>query len=153
VERVIEIVSYVIRQYFTKHDRELSLEQSLVSDLFRLGYTQQEVETAFGLMCLIPTNLELKTDDKTLETGYRVLSPVEKKKLSLACQGEIFRLMNSSLLTGEELEKIIIEALQTEKEVGLKELETILHKVINDEERLLMILQYPLSDTPSFFLN
>ena len=153
MERVVEIVSYVIRQYFTKHDRELNLEQSIVSDLFRLGYTQQEVETAFGLMSLIPARLGPKNDDKTLETGYRVLSPVEKRKLSFACQGEIFRLMNSSLLTGEELEKIIVEALQAEKEVGLKELETILHKVINDEERLLMILQYPLNETPSFFLN
>ncbi len=155
MERVVEIVSYVIRQYFTKYDGELSSDQRIVSDLFRLGYTQQEVETAFGLMCLIPAYLEPKSEDHPyLLTGYRVFSPAEKRKLSLGCQGEIIRLMNCSLLTGEELEKVIAEALQAESnEVGIKELETILHKVINDEERLLMILQYPLDSAPSFFLN
>jgi uncharacterized protein Smg (DUF494 family) len=154
MERVVEIVSYIIRQYFAKHDGELSSEQTIVSDLFKLGYTQQEVETAFGLMCLIPAYLESKNDQSPYFSGYRVFSPTEKRKLSLSCQGEIIRLMNCSLLTGEELEKIITEALQAEsKEVGVKELEMILHKVINDEERLLMILQYPLDSSPSFLLN
>ena len=155
MERVVEIVSYVIRQYLTKHDGDLSSEQAIVSELFRLGYTQQEVEKAFGLMCLIPSYLGPKNDGSPYRlTGYRVFSPAEKKKLSLACQGEIVRIMNCSLLTGEELEKVIAEALRAESnEVGLKELETILYKVINDEERLLMILQYPLDNAPSFFLN
>lgn len=155
MERVVEIVSYVIRQYLTKHDGDVSSEQTIVSELFRLGYTQKEVETAFGLMCLIPAYLEPKSQDSSyIVTGYRVFSPAEKRKLSLACQGEIIHLMNCSLLTGEELEKVIAEALQAESnEVGVKELETILHKVINDEERLLMILQYPLDSAPSFFLN
>lgn len=154
MERVVEIVSYVIRQYLTKHDGDGS-EQTIVSELFRLGYTQQEVATAFGLMCLIPAYLGPKNEDSSyMATGYRIFSPAEKRKLSLACQGEIIHLMNCSLLSGEELEKVIAEALQAESnEVGIKELETILHKVINDEERLLMILQYPLDSAPSFFLN
>lgn len=155
MERVVEIVSYVIRQYLTKHEGDFSSEQTIITELFRLGYTQQEVETAFGLMCLFPAYFEPKNDDSSyLLTGYRIFSPAEKRKLSFACQGEIIRLMNCSLLTGEELEKVIAEALQAESnEVGVKELETILHKVINDEERLLMILQYPLDNAPSFFLN
>ncbi len=158
MERVVEIVSFVIRQYLTKPGSELSSDQTIVSELFRLGYTQQEVETAFSLMCLIPSHFDSKADEPVnlsyLKTGYRVFSPAEKRKFSLACQGEIFRLMNCSLLTGDELEKIIAEALQTESnEIGVKELETILHKVINDEERLLMILQYPLENAPSFYLN
>jgi len=158
MERVVEIVSYVIRQYLSKSGGDCNAEQTIVSELFQLGYTQQEVETAFSLMCLIPNHLDSKAGDSVnlteLATGYRVFSPVEKRKLSLACQGEIIRLMNCSLLTGDELEKVISEALQVESnEVGLKELELILHKVINDEERLLMILQYPLDNEPSFFLN
>lgn len=109
-------------------------------------------------MCLIPNYCDLKTRRPNYldnaQSGYRVLSPVEKKKLSLACQGEIFRLLYSSLLTPEELEQVIIEALQSETdEVGVKELEAILHKVINDEERLLMIIQYPLENGPYFLLN
>lgn len=155
MDRVVEIVSYVIRQYLTKQEGDFSSEQTIVSELIRLGYTQQEVETAFGLMNLIPANFEPGTTyHSSLHGGYRVFSPTEKRKLSLACQGELIRLMNSSLLSEDELEKVITEALLTESsEVGMKELETILHKVINDEERLLMILQYPLDNAPSFFLN
>ncbi len=158
MERVVEIVNYVIRQYLTKSSGEFSSDQTIVSELFQLGYTQQEVETALSLMYLIPNHLESKADNAVNfcyhKTGYRVFSPLEKSKLSLACQGEILRLMNCSLLTGDELEKVIAEAIQVESnEVGLKELELILHKVINDEERLLMILQYPLDNEPSFLLN
>lgn len=157
MERVVEIVSFVIRQYLTKSNGETGSEQTIVDELFRLGYTQQEVETAFGLMCLIPNYLDSKVEQlgqlSDLQTGYRVFRPIEKRKLTVACQGEIIRLMNSSLITRDELEEIITEALRTESnEVGLKELESILHKVISDKERLLMILQYPL-DGPNFYLN
>ncbi len=154
MERVVEIVSYVIRQYLTKPIGEFSPDQTLVAELFRLGYTQQEVETAISLMCLIPNYFDSKVEVDNSTNGYRVFSPIEKRKFSIAFQGEIFRLMNSSLISRDELEKVISEALQVESnEVGVKELESILHKVINDEERLLMILQYPLDNGPCFFLN
>lgn len=157
MERVVEIVSYVIRQYLTRPFGEFGPDQAIVAELFRLGYTQQEVETAISLLCLIPNHFDSKveTDDFIdVQNGYRVFSPIEKKKFSLSFQGELFRLMNSSLLTNDELEKVIIEALKVESnEVGLKELELILHKVINDEERLLMILHFPSDNGPCFLLN
>lgn len=157
MERVVEIVSYVIRQYLTRSFGEFGPDQAIVAELFRLGYTQQEVETALSLLCLIPNHFDSKveTDDfLEVQNGYRVFSPIEKKKFSLSFQGEIFRLMNSSLLTNDELEEVIIEALKVESnEVGLKELELILHKVINDEERLLMILHFPSDNGPCFLLN
>lgn len=157
MERVVEIVSYVIRHYLTRPIGEFGPDQTIVAELFKLGYTQQEVETAISLLCLIPNHFDSKveTDDFIeVKNGYRVFSPIEKKKFSLSFQGEIFRLMNSSLLTNDELEKVIFEALKVESnEVGLKELELILHKVINDEERLLMILHFPSDNGPCFLLN
>ena len=39
------------------------------------------------------------------------------------------------------------------KEVGLKELEIILHKVVNDVERLLMIFPHPIEIGHCFMLN
>lgn len=157
MDRVVEIVSYVIRQYLTKPFGESGPDQEMVEELFRLGYTRQEVETAISIMCLLPNRLDAKIDEEHsigLGEGYRVFSPIEKKKFSIAFQGEIFRLMNSSLLSREELEKVISEASQRESnEVGLRELESILHKVINDEERLLMILQFPLGNGSHLFLN
>lgn len=157
MERVVEIVSYVIRQYFNRSVREFGPDQTIVAELFRLGYTQQEVETAINLLSLIPNHFDSKMETNDfidVQNGYRVFSPIEKQKFSLSFQGEIFRLMNSSLLTNDELEKVISEALKIESnEVGLKELELILHKVINDEERLLMILHFPSDNGPCFILN
>jgi uncharacterized protein Smg (DUF494 family) len=157
MERVVEIVSYVIRQYLTRPFGEFGPDQAIVAELFRLGYTQQEVETAISLLCLIPNHFDSKVENDDfieVQNGYRVFSPIEKKKFSLSFQGELLRLMNSSLLTNDELEKVIIEALKVESnEVGLKELELILHKVINDEERLLMILHFPSDNGPCFLLN
>ncbi|NLW48046.1 MAG: DUF494 domain-containing protein [Firmicutes bacterium] len=157
MERVVEIVSYVIRQYLTKSVGEFGSDQTIVAELFRLGYTQQEVETAISVLCLIPNHFESKVEVNNfvdIQEGYRVFSPLEKKKFSFSFQGEILRLMNSSLLTTDELEKVLSEALQIESnEVGLKELESILHKVINDEERLLMIFHYPSGNGPLLLLN
>jgi uncharacterized protein Smg (DUF494 family) len=157
MERVVEIVSYVIRQYLTKSVGEFGPDQTIVAELFRLGYTQQEVETAISLLCLIPNHFESKAEINNyidVQEGYRVFSPLEKKKFSFSFQGEILRLMNSSLLTADELEKVLSEAMQVESnEVGLKELELILHKVINDEERLLMIFHHPSGNGPFLMLN
>ena len=92
----------------------------------------------------LPRNL--KSDIEVLgglidtKDGLRVFSQSERKKLSFSCQGDIIGSINESLLTMEELENVLAEAVQLEtEEVGLCELEQILFKVVNDQERLLMI--------------
>jgi uncharacterized protein Smg (DUF494 family) len=157
MERVIEIVSYIMKQVLFQGDNICS-ERDLVEALVQLGFNPEEIEQAFKLLYSLPntlkSNIEELSELSDLEEGHRIFSPTEQKKLSITCQGEILRLVNSSLLTINELEKVLTEALQMEtNEVGLKELEQILYKVIVDEERLLMIIPHPVEMGPSFLLN
>lgn len=157
MDRVIEIVNFVMKQVLFQGDNPCS-ERELVDSLVHLGYTPEEIEVAFKLLYSIPsslkTDVQMVDDLFEIKDGYRVLSQAEQRKLSLTSQGEIIRLINSSLVTSKEVEQILAEVLQSEvQEVGLRELELILHKVINDDERLLMILPHPLELGPNFFLN
>ncbi len=159
MERVIEIVNYLMKQVYNQGENSCS-EKDLVDSLVQLGYSPNEINVAFRLLYSFPSSIkadnELKKDEPlNLQEGFRIFSPDEQKKLSVACQSEIIRLMSSSLLTLEELELILLEAYQMDSgEIGLKELGNIIHKVITDQERLMMILPPPLSEgNPTFFLN
>lgn len=155
MERLMEIVNFVMKQVLYQGDNTCS-ERDLIDALTQLGYAPIEIDMAFKFLYSLPNSIKPEQKDllADIKEGYRILSAAEQKKLSIACQGEIIRLMYSSLLTLSELEKVLEEALKIESvEVGLKELEFILHKVINDEERLLMILPYAGDAGPSFLLN
>lgn len=158
MERVIEIVNYLMKQVYT-HGENSYNERDLVDSLVQLGYSPEEIHVAFKLLHSFPGSVK-NTWQESVETldareGFRVFSPDEQKKLSMACQGEIIQLMHNSLLTLPELEKILMEALQTDAgEIGLKELTMIIHRVIGDRERLLMILPpHPTEGNPTFLLN
>jgi uncharacterized protein Smg (DUF494 family) len=155
VDRVIKIANYVMKQVLFQGENSVS-ERNLVAALVQLGYNPNEIEAAFKLLYSIPDTL--KADDVDISSlstnGHRIFSQVELRKISVPCQGEIIRLVNMGLITPDEVEKVLAEALKLETyEVGLKELELILHKVITDEERLLMILVNPSDSVPCFVLN
>ncbi len=159
MERVIEIVNYLMKQVYVHGENPCS-ERDLFDSLVQLGYSPEEINVAFKLLYSFPdtvkTSNEIQMDaDFDLEDGFRILSPDEQRKLSVVCQGEIIRLMSSSLLTLQELERILFEVSQIDSnEIGLRELETIIHKVIGDAERLMMILPPRLSEgNPNFLLN
>jgi uncharacterized protein Smg (DUF494 family) len=157
LERVIEIVSFIMKQVLFQGENICS-ERDLVDALVQQGFQPEEIERAFKLLYSLPTTLKSDIEElaelSDLEEGHRIFSPTEQKKITVTCQGEILRLFNSSLLSLNELEKVLAEALQMDtSEVGLKELEQILYKVIADEERLLMIIPHPIEMGPSFLLN
>lgn len=158
MERVIEIMNYLMKQVCI-HGENSYNERELVDSLVQLGYSPQEIHVALKLLYSFPDSVK-NIQEEAIETidsreGFRIFSPEEQKKLSLSCQGKIIQLMHNSLLTLPELEKILLEALQSEAgEIGLKELTIIIHKVIGDQERLLMILPpYPSEGNPTFLLN
>jgi uncharacterized protein Smg (DUF494 family) len=157
MERVIEIVSYIMKQVLFQGDNICS-ERDLVDALVQQGFRSEEIEQAFKLLYSLPNALKSDIEElaelSDLEEGYRILSPIEQKKISVTCQGEILRLFNSSLLTLNEVDRVLAEALRMDtNEVGLKELEQILYKVIRDEERLLMIIPHPVELGPVLLLN
>jgi uncharacterized protein Smg (DUF494 family) len=158
MERVIEIVNYLMKQVYT-HGENSYNERDLVDSLVQLGYSPEEIHVAFKLLQSFPGSVK-NAWEESVETlgareGFRIFSPDEQKKLSIACQGQIIQLMHSSLLSLAELEKILLEALQTDAgEIGLKELTMIIHRVIGDQERLLMISPpRPTEGNPTFLLN
>lgn len=158
MERVIEIVNYLMKQVYI-HGENVGTERDLVDSLVQLGYSPEEINVAFRLLYSFPGSLKV-TREKPGEIvasreSFRIFSPDEQNKLSMTCQGELIQLMRNSLLTLAELEKILLEVLQTdEHEIGLKELAVIIHRVINDRERLLMILPpHPTEGNPTFLLN
>ncbi|MCL6588551.1 MAG: DUF494 domain-containing protein [Firmicutes bacterium] len=157
MEKVIEIVNFVIRQIFDRSDQGVT-EQDLIEALIGLGYSPQEIKIAFKILCSLPSSIKTRVEaiGKLIDVkeGVRIFSQEEQKKLSISCQAEIIRLRNYSLITLAELEEILGNVVQNEfGEVGLKELEKILHKVIADEERLLMILPHPAEASSKLFLN
>jgi uncharacterized protein Smg (DUF494 family) len=157
MERVIEIVSYIMKQVLFQGENICS-ERDLVDALVQQGFHSEEIDQAFKLLYSLPNALKADIEElaelSDIEDGYRILSPIEQKKISVTCQGEILRLFNNALLTLNELERVLAEALRMEtNEVGLKDLEQILYKVIRDEERLLMIIPHPVELGPSLLLN
>lgn len=157
MDRVMEIVNYVMKQLFFQGENNCS-ERDLMNTLSELGYSLEEIRNAFKLLYSLPDSLKTTACEyeNLMESqhGHRILSPLEQQKLSFACQGEIFRLMNTALLTPHELERILIEAVQMDiPEIGLSELEKILHKVVIDEERLLLLLPQPIELTSSLLPN
>jgi len=157
MERVIEIMQYVMKHLLIQGET-LNLERELMTSLAGLGYSREEIEMAFRLLHELPDDLRQRRcpDNSFLHTitGYRIFNSIERSKLSFACQSTIFQLLNSALITKAEVEQVMVElVLMESKEVGLKELELILHKVISDEERLVMILSYPGELSSALLLN
>lgn len=158
MERVIEIVNYLMKQVYA-HGENSYNERDLMDSLVQLGYSPEEIHVAFKLLHSFPGPMKNRDEScsEMIKTrgGFRIFSPEEQKKLSIACQGEIFQLMRNSLLTLPEVEKILMEVFRTDAaEIGLKELTIIIHRVIGDRQRLLMILPPgPTEGNPSFLLN
>jgi len=156
MDRVIEIVNFVMKKVLNQGENAYS-EQSLVGALVQLGYNPEEIRIAFkflqALSGTVKLNPVLLGEIREVRQGQRVFSPAERGKLTPSFQNELLRLSNC-FLTTEETELVMIEAMQSDKEeLGLKELELILHKVIRDEERLLMICPQSLTQIPVFLLN
>jgi uncharacterized protein Smg (DUF494 family) len=157
MERIIQIISHVMKEIL-RHDNNVCSKQSLTRDLLQLGYDIDDIDTAFQSLYAVPLFLSegvgRESEVHQCQRGHRILGPAEQKKLSLAFQGEILRLMNCSILSTDEIEQILMEAMRLEMaEVGLKELEYILQRVIKDEERLLLILPYQNDAMPSLLPN
>jgi uncharacterized protein Smg (DUF494 family) len=157
MERIMQIINHVMKEIL-RHDSNVCSKHSLTQDLLQLGYDIDDIDTAFKSLYVAPLFLseEIGREPEIhhIQRGHRILGPGEQKKLSLAFQSEIFRLINCSILNAEEIEQILFEAMSMEMpEVGLKELEFILQRVIKDEERLLLILPHQNDAMPSLLPN
>jgi uncharacterized protein Smg (DUF494 family) len=158
MERIMQIINHVMRVVL-RHDSDICLKESLTRELLHLGYPRDDIDTAFQTLDALPLLLTEASGNEPdvickIKKGQRIFSPVEQQKFSLSFQNEILRLTNSELLNATETEQILTEAMQMDSaEVGLKELEALLHKVVKEEERLLLMLPYKADISVALFLN
>jgi uncharacterized protein Smg (DUF494 family) len=151
MERIMQIINHVMKEIL-RHDSTICSKETLTRKLLQLGYPLDDIDTAFQSLYAVPLFLTdkqcrqpemLEVQGLEIKNGQRIFSPDEQQKFSLGFQNEILRLTNNELLDNNETEQVLIEAMQLDKaEVGVKELEVILHKVIKEEERLLLMLPY-----------
>jgi uncharacterized protein Smg (DUF494 family) len=157
MERIIQIIKHVIEEIL-RHD-SIRSRGNLTRKLLRLGYQPDDINTAFHSLYMASLFLTEPAGGPTgeifdIKQGQRIFSLEEQQKFSLSFQREILRLTNSALLNRAEIEQLLFEAMQMDKaEVGIRELELILHKVVKEEERLLLMLPYKAEAAVAFFLN
>lgn len=157
MERIIQIISHVMKEFLTQEGHNCS-RQSLTQELVRLGYDPDDINAAFDSLFAAPVFLSERVNFpeqfSKIKSGQRIFSPAEQNKLSMAFQREILRLINCHLLNPSETEQVLFEAIQLEMpEVGLRELELILRKVIREEERLLLMFPYKADNAITFLVN
>jgi uncharacterized protein Smg (DUF494 family) len=154
----MQIINHVMKEIL-RHDSSIRSKESLTRELLQLGYPLDDIDTAFQSLYAAPLFLTESASTESgeiyeIKRGQRIFSPDEQRKFSLGFQNEILRLINSELLNSAETEQILIAAMQMETaEVGIKELELILHKVVKEEERLLLMLPYKTDVSVALFLN
>ncbi|KXS45252.1 MULTISPECIES: DUF494 family protein [unclassified Candidatus Frackibacter] len=141
-ENVIEIVSYLVKRIMHNEDI-IENEKKLIQRLLNQGYEIDDIDMAFELIFTsdLPQN---DNEEGRLEfnDAHRVLDFKERFKLSLPVQGVLIRLSTLSLISDEELEKILEKTLHfREPEIGLKNLWRVLQKVINNPARLSLIIE------------
>lgn len=137
MERVLEIVNYLMKQGMLSSDRPGEGDQ-LTQALEELGYDSNEIETALRLFTSFANAWDKGTEQGSVT--FRIFSAREEERFSLAFREEVLRLGRLNLLSKHELEELLMEAFLLEtREVGLKELDQLLHKIVKNEERLWMI--------------
>jgi uncharacterized protein Smg (DUF494 family) len=157
VDRIIEIVNYLIKQTIQINNDNARSEESMVEQLLLLGYHPAEIKQALQMLTMIPDDLRNNIEDSTSfrePAGYRIFSEKERRRLSLPSQGRLIRLVNEGLLTAAELEAVLAEVSRIgDVELGLPELEILLQQVVGDEERLLLMLPHVFETGAAVFLN
>jgi uncharacterized protein Smg (DUF494 family) len=157
MERIIQIITHVIEEIL-RHE-SIRSRKDLERELLQLGYQSDDINTAFQSLYTVSLLLTESAEEAIgeicdIKQGQRIFSLEEQQKFSLSFQREILRLKSSALLNMAEIEQLLFEAMQMDKaEVGVRELELILHKVVKEEERLLLMLPYKTEPAVAFFLN
>jgi len=122
-ERVLAIVS-IIAQYVMEESNLLT-ENELVAELLAVGFEEEEIEAAFRWMETLALQSRQKSPQLLATATHRVFTADEKRALSTEARGFLIRLRTLGILDDELEEEIIERATQTEEELSLSELKTL----------------------------
>jgi uncharacterized protein Smg (DUF494 family) len=145
-KRIMEVINYISDNFLKKLEARESDKISggeLIEDLIKMGYKLFEINQAFELIFSLPDIITPEEGEKAikdLSKAMRVLSYMERFKLSLDAQGFLLQSRDLGLLTAEEFEDIVAQAMRSDSgEIGLGEIKWIMSKIVDDSERLMLI--------------
>ena len=129
-ERGMQIGSILIKKLLMENGKPIDLMEKLTES----GFTQEEIDSAIELIYSLPDQ-----EEGAKYLGQRVLTIGERHKLSNEAQTYLYDLMKRGLLAKHEFELILWEASLIElPELGRRELEILLARVIDDPQRLFL---------------
>jgi len=103
-EKIIEIIVYLLAEMKVKKQ----IGKDDMENLSSLGYTQNEINTAFSwIYTKIHAGEKVFNDNKTVSKSHRVLHNAESFVISPESHGYLIQLRELGLLTDMDLEVII----------------------------------------------
>ena len=103
-EKIIEIIVYLLSEM--KKNKQLG--EIEVEQLSNLGYTQNEINTAFSwIYSKIYAGEKIFTDETVKSRSFRVLHDVEKNVITPEANGYLIQLRELGLITDMDIETII----------------------------------------------
>lgn len=160
-KRVLEVINYISANFLKKSeekDRDKLTGGELIESLVRMGYKLFEINQALELIFSLPDIIRPEEGRKVIQDlsrAKRVLSYIERFKLTLDAQGFLLHSREVGLVTDEEFEEIVAQVLKSDSgEIGLGELKWIINRVVDDSERLMLInATYGRKETEGITLN
>lgn len=145
-ERIMEIVGFLLKKIIESPE-EARCQGELVRGLEEQGYRRAEIDAAIELVLAVPEIISSTADPVAghhVNLTTRVFSGIETQKLGLTVRGRLLQYRALGLLTELEWEQVMMHLLLTDsREVGLADLHLAMRKVIEDEERLMLLLPNP----------
>jgi uncharacterized protein Smg (DUF494 family) len=103
-EKIIEIIVYLLSEM--KKNKQLG--EIEVEQLSNLGYTQNEINTAFSwIYSKIYAGEKIFTEETVKSRSFRVLHDVEKNVITPEANGYLIQLRELGLITDMDIETII----------------------------------------------
>ena len=125
-DRVLAIVNIIAQYVFEK--RDLLGDGNIIQELLDTGFDLEEINAAFHWI----ENISFengKREEESSETGEdstRIFTAEEKRALSLEAQGLLLKLRAMGMLTADEMEEIISQAISVEEDgISYQELKAV----------------------------
>ncbi|MFH1008160.1 MAG: DUF494 family protein [Candidatus Latescibacterota bacterium] len=137
-ERVLEILVYLIGEY-NQHQGSLHNISNLSQGLVGLGYTENEINTAFSWLAerLRGQSTAISSDEEMKEgvQGHRMLHEVERLILTPKAFGYLIQLRELGLIDAYQMETIIERAmLMGSKNVAQDDIKALAASVLFENE-------------------
>ncbi|RPI14933.1 MAG: DUF494 family protein [Ignavibacteriae bacterium] len=131
-DKIIEIIVFLLREL--QNNKQLS--EVDLDALSKLGYTQNEINTAFGwLYSKMFSGEKVFTTDKSTHQSHRVLHDVERNIILPDAHGYLIQLRELGLLSDMDIEVIIDKIMVSGfTNVGVDEIKAFIASYLLDIE-------------------